>query len=184
MSRTSQLAEEPCTLTAAARNFSSHVSSKFISGWVGCSFSGGREAEAKKKQISTEGIVASTNGSGMKMVYRDDCLGPITLVCGHYLKMQNIKNGVEVIIFIFKRPIRAEVATYRKVVVLGSLHMQRNDQGIIQNRSAKIYTTAVSLYLSASYFSFRFLRPAEKNRANGKCRNSCFLAVRMEVKRT
>jgi hypothetical protein len=33
----------------------------------------------------------------------------------------------------------------------------RNDQGIIQNRRAKIDTTPMSLYLSASSLSFRLL---------------------------
>jgi hypothetical protein len=55
-------------------------------------------------------------------------------------------------------------------VVFGSLHTQqlrgfdesRNDQGIIQNLSVKISTIAASLYLPASYSSFRILRQAPK----------------------
>jgi hypothetical protein len=72
----------------------------------------------------------------------------------------------------------------------GFLHTQqlrcfdesRNDQRIIRNRSSKINTIAASLYLPASYFSFRVLRLAQKKRANGKWQKSCFLTVRMEVK--
>jgi hypothetical protein len=93
------------------------------------------------------------------------------------------------IVVTFERSIRAEVVTYRLDVVFGSLHTQqlrgldesRNDQGIIQNRSAKINTTVASLYQPASPFSFRILRLAqknrvvEKNRANGKRQKSCFL---------
>jgi hypothetical protein len=57
-------------------------------------------------------------------------------------------------IFTSKRSIRVEVVTYRLDVAFESLHSQRlhgfdelrNDQGVIRNRSAKIDTTAVSLY--------------------------------------
>jgi hypothetical protein len=74
------------------------------------------------------------------------------------------------IIFTFERSIRAEVVTYRLDVVLGSLHTQQlhgfdefcNDQAIIQNRSAKMNTTASSLYLPASPFSLQILRLAPK----------------------
>jgi hypothetical protein len=38
----------------------------------------------------------------------------------------------------------------------------RDDQGIIQNFSVKINTIATSLYLPASYCSFRILRQAQK----------------------
>jgi hypothetical protein len=84
------------------------------------------------------------------------------------------------IVFTFERSICAEVVTYRLDVVFGFLHTQqlrcfdesRNDQGIIQNRSAKINTTGASLYLPASYFSFRVLRLAQKieRMENGKNR--------------
>jgi hypothetical protein len=47
----------------------------------------------------------------------------------------------------------------------------RNDQGVTRSRSAKINTTAASLYLLASYITFRILRQAQKNRANGKWQN-------------
>jgi hypothetical protein len=57
------------------------------------------------------------------------------------------------IIVTFERSIRAEVVTYRWDVAFVFLHTQqlrgfdesRNDQGIIQNRSAKINTIGVSL---------------------------------------
>jgi hypothetical protein len=78
---------------------------------------------------------------------------------------------VETINFTFERSIRAEVVTYRLVVVLGFLHTQqlrgfdesRNDQSITQNRSVKISTIASSLYLPASCSSFRILRLAKKS---------------------
>jgi hypothetical protein len=62
------------------------------------------------------------------------------------------------IIFTFERSIRAEGVTYRLDLAFGSLHTQqlhgfdefRNDQGIIQNRSAKINTTETSNYLPES----------------------------------
>jgi hypothetical protein len=74
------------------------------------------------------------------------------------------------IIFTFKRYIRAEVVTYRLDVVLGSLHAQqlhcfdelRDDQGIIQNRRVKPDKMAESLYLLSSHSSFRFLRLTKK----------------------
>jgi hypothetical protein len=76
-----------------------------------------------------------------------------------------IGTGVEIIILIFKRSIRAEEVTYGLDAVLGSLHMQqvygfhelRNDQGVIRKRSAKIDTVVVALYLSASNLNFRLL---------------------------
>jgi hypothetical protein len=79
-----------------------------------------------------------------------------------------------IIIFIFKRYIRAEVVTYRLDVAFGSLHTQqlhgfdelRNDQGIIQNRSAKIDKMTASFYLPSSHSSFRLLRLTQKNRVN------------------
>jgi hypothetical protein len=79
-------------------------------------------------------------------------------------------NGVEIVIFIFERYIHAEVVTYRSDVVFVSLHVQRlhgfdefrNGRWIIQNRSAKADTAALSFYLLASYFSFRFLPLAIK----------------------
>jgi hypothetical protein len=87
-------------------------------------------------------------------------------------------NGVEIIIFIFKRPIRAEVVTYRLDVAVGSLYMQqlhgfdelRNDQVTIQNRSVKMDTAVISLYISASYFRFRLLPLAKiiERMENGK----------------
>jgi hypothetical protein len=86
------------------------------------------------------------------------------------------QNGVEIIIFTFERFICAEVVTYRLNVIFGFLHTQqlhdfdesRNDQGIIQNRTAKINTIVASLYLPASYSNFRILRLAQKKGANGK----------------
>jgi hypothetical protein len=79
-------------------------------------------------------------------------------------------NGVEIIIFPFERYIRAKVVTYRYDVAFGSLHTQqlhgfdemRNDQGVIQNRSAKIDKTVASLYLPASSNIFQILRLAQK----------------------
>jgi hypothetical protein len=59
-----------------------------------------------------------------------------------------------------------------------------NNKGITQNLSAKINTAIASLYMPASSFIIRFLRLAQKNRANGKWQNCVFLAVRMEVKIT
>jgi hypothetical protein len=65
------------------------------------------------------------------------------------------RNGVNIIILTFKRSIRAEVVTYHFDIAIESLHMQQlhgfdelhYDQGIIQNHSAKIDTTAsVSVY--------------------------------------
>jgi hypothetical protein len=58
------------------------------------------------------------------------------------------------IIFTFERSIRAEVVTFRFDGAVGFLHTQqllgfdesRDDQRFIQNRSAKINTTAVTLY--------------------------------------
>jgi hypothetical protein len=60
----------------------------------------------------------------------------------------------------------------------------RNDQKAIQNRNSKIKTSVVSLYLSASYFSFRFLPLAKiiEQIENGK--NRVFLVVPIEVKIT
>jgi hypothetical protein len=74
------------------------------------------------------------------------------------------------IVFTFERSICAEEVTYRLDVVFGFLHTQqlrgfdesRNDQGLIQNRSAKINATAASLYLPASSFILRILRLAQK----------------------
>jgi hypothetical protein len=80
-----------------------------------------------------------------------------------YLSL-DIGNGVEIIILTFERFIRAEVVTYRLDVAFGSLHTQqldgfdesRNDQGNIQNYSAKISTIVASLYLPASPSLFEF----------------------------
>jgi hypothetical protein len=79
-------------------------------------------------------------------------------------------------IFTFEQSIRAEVVTYRLDVAFWFLHTQQlrgfdvshNDQGVIQNRSVKIIIIVASLYLPASYLSFRIIRLAQKNRANGK----------------
>jgi hypothetical protein len=68
------------------------------------------------------------------------------------------------IIFTFKRSIRAEVVTYRLAIAVGSVKMQqlhgfdelRNDEVINRNRGAKIVTTALPLCLSASYLVFGF----------------------------
>jgi hypothetical protein len=72
-----------------------------------------------------------------------------------------ISNGVEIIFFTFKRPIRVEVVTYRFDAALGSLHMHRlhgfdelrNDQEMIQSRSAKRNITVV-LFIGPHHFSF------------------------------
>jgi hypothetical protein len=85
------------------------------------------------------------------------------------------------IVYIFERPIRAEVVTYCLDVAFGFLHTQqlrgfdelRNDQ-VFLIRSAKISKIVASLYLPASYFSYRFLRLAQKNRANGNGKNDVF----------
>jgi hypothetical protein len=122
--------------------------------------------------------------------YRGFCLGPRTFFGGHYLEFHTYNahgncfyvwlyfisflrswNTDQIIVFTFERYIRAKVVTYRLDVVFGFLHTQqlrrfdepRNDQGIIQDRSAKINTMATSLYLPASYFIFRILRLAKKN---------------------
>jgi hypothetical protein len=55
----------------------------------------------------------------------------------------------------------------------------RNDQMIIQNRSAKIKKMAASLYLPSSHSSFRFLRLTQKKSSEQKI---VFLALRIEVK--
>jgi hypothetical protein len=131
--------------------------------------------------------------------YRGYCLGPMTLVWGHYLEFHRVNshgiffyvwlyslillrscNGVETISFFFERSIRAEVVTYRLYVAFGFLHTQqlrgfdesRNNQVIIQNRSFKISTIAASLHLPSSYSSFRILRLAQKieRMENGKNR--------------
>jgi hypothetical protein len=60
----------------------------------------------------------------------------------------------------------------------------RNDQGKIQNRSAKINTAVASFYLPTSSFNVRILRLAQKIGANLKRQKSCFWTVRMEVKTT
>jgi hypothetical protein len=52
-----------------------------------------------------------------------------------------------------------------------------NDQGSIQNRSAKINTTVASLSLPASSFTFRILRLAQKME-----RIKIVFTVQMEVK--
>jgi hypothetical protein len=78
-------------------------------------------------------------------------------------------NGVEIIVFTFEQSIRVEVVTYRLDVGFGSQHMQQlhgfdklsRDQLIIRNRRTTIETIALSLFLSAPYFSFRFLPLAE-----------------------
>jgi hypothetical protein len=96
-----------------------------------------------------------------------------TFSCTPYLSLE-LETGVKIIIFSFERYIRAEVVTYRFDVVFGSLHTQqlhgfdelRNDQRIIQNRSAKIDNMAAALYPPSSHSSFRFLRLTPKNRAN------------------
>jgi purine-nucleoside phosphorylase len=59
----------------------------------------------------------------------------------------------------------------------------RNDQGIIQNRSAKIDTKVLSLHLYASSLVFDFFH-SQNNRAMENLKKYCFLAVRMEVKIT
>jgi hypothetical protein len=63
-------------------------------------------------------------------------------------------------IFTFERSIRASPTA--KMLFLGPCTRKnsvesRNDQGIIQNRSAKINTTVASLYLPVSSFIFRIL---------------------------
>jgi hypothetical protein len=81
------------------------------------------------------------------------------------------------------------VVTYREDVAFGSLHKKllngvekvRNEQGNTQNRSVKINNTVTSLYLPASYFSFRILRLAQKIERMGNSRN-LFMAVWIEVK--
>jgi hypothetical protein len=96
------------------------------------------------------------------------------------------------IILTFERSIRAEVVTYLHDAAFGSLHTQqlhgfdelRNDQGIIQNRSAKTNTTPASLYLPASSFSFQIRRLAKKSSEWKMAKNYYFLAVRMEAKIT
>jgi hypothetical protein len=73
--------------------------------------------------------------------------------CSPYFSLE-IGNGVEIIIFTFKRSIRADVVTYGLDIIFGSLHMQqlhgfdqmRDDQGVIRERSAKFNTAIVSLY--------------------------------------
>jgi hypothetical protein len=101
-------------------------------------------------------------------------------------------NGVEMIIFTFKRSIRAEVINYRLDVVVGSLHTQQlhgfdefcDDQVIIQNLSAQINTALAYLCLLASYFQFSISSTSKKYRATGKWLKSCFLTDRMEIKIT
>jgi hypothetical protein len=58
----------------------------------------------------------------------------------------------------------------------------RNNQVIIRNRSAKVDITVVSFYLSASYFSFRFLPLAKIIKLVERAYPSFFMAVQMEVK--
>jgi hypothetical protein len=57
-----------------------------------------------------------------------------------------------------------------------------NDQGIIRNSSAKTDTTVVSLYLSATYFSFRNLPLAKIIERIGNGEKSSFLVVRHGLK--
>jgi hypothetical protein len=72
-------------------------------------------------------------------------------------------------IFTFTLSIRAEVVTYRFGVVFWSMQMQQlhgfdewlNDHGVIRKHTAKMNTTVVSIYLSASKFSFRLLQLAK-----------------------
>jgi hypothetical protein len=62
-------------------------------------------------------------------------------------------NGVEIIKYIFKRSIRAEVVNYRLDVVFESLHMPqlngfaelRNDQAVIRYCTASTKKTMASL---------------------------------------
>jgi hypothetical protein len=92
--------------------------------------------------------------------------------------LSKTRNGVEIIMYSFKRSIR--VVTYRLGAAFGSLHMQqlhgfdklRNDQGIIRNRSAKIDTTVVSLYLPESNLFYLFFPLAKiiERMENGKNR--------------
>jgi hypothetical protein len=57
----------------------------------------------------------------------------------------------------------------------------RNDQGIIQNRSAKTNKIVESLYLPASISVFEFFDQPEKS-SEWKMAKMCFLTVLMEVK--
>jgi hypothetical protein len=113
-----------------------------------------------------------------------------TYSCSPYTALE-LWSGVDIIILTFKWSFRAEVVTYRSDAALGSLDMQqlhgfdelRNNQGVIRKYSAKMDTTAVSLCLSASYFSFRFLPLAKIIERMGNGKKSCFLVVRIEVKK-
>jgi hypothetical protein len=61
-------------------------------------------------------------------------------------------NGVEIIIFSFKRPIRAEVATYRLDVVFGFLHTKqlRGFDEEDQQKSCIILSVRIILQFSNS----------------------------------
>jgi hypothetical protein len=86
-----------------------------------------------------------------------------TLSCTPYRSLE-LWNRVDIINFTFERSIRVEVVTYRLDVAFGTPHMEqlrgfdemRNDQGVIRFCSAKIDTTAVSLYLSSLNSVFNF----------------------------
>jgi hypothetical protein len=59
----------------------------------------------------------------------------------------------------------------------------RNNKGMILNLSEKTETAALSIYVSASTFSSRFLRVAKIIERIDNCKNRVFLVVRMEVRR-
>jgi hypothetical protein len=110
-----------------------------------------------------------------------------TFSCTPYLSLK-LESGSEWSLLTFERSIR-EIVTYHLDGIFGSLHTQqlhvfdelRNNQRIIQNRSAKIKTIVASLYLPASPFIFRFLRLAQKMERKEMAKN-IILTVRMEVK--
>jgi hypothetical protein len=78
---------------------------------------------------------------------------------------EKVEWGRKFEFFTFERSIREGVVTFRLDVAFGSLHMQqlhgfdelRKDQGIIQNRSARIDKTSVLFYISAAYLFFDFV---------------------------